>query len=441
MKKTSIIIFAIVLAMLSSCKLNLPKNETIVSNLEKAQQWVDDFSREDFEKITNSFSYSSEVKDVINETVIENFYDQLINRHGKIINSAIDNEQSLNEFEIKSFILECEKSEFTLSLTFDEGKICGINFYPIIDDTFMEKGEHIKIGTKNMELPGVLLRPNNQTKYLVIILPDSGPQDLNGTLGVNKPYKDIAEQLFENGIASFRFHKRSYYYMDKIDFEKITANEDIIEDAISAITYFYDSEIYHFEKIFLLGHGAGGYFLPQIFQQAKQTTGLSIDGLIYLAANAPRFEDLIVTQAELQFNNVPQYISEDEVTEIKNVRDIIKNLTLESNYASSQLFGLSVPYYINLKEYEPTDIVQTIDCPMLFLFAENDKIVPYSEFEIWNKELKQKEGVTFKMYKGLNHAFMQGTGWQEQDFLINSNISHIVINDITNWINTNTIIK
>ena len=160
-----------------------------------------------------------------------------------------------------------------------------------------------------------------------------------------------------------------------------------------------------------------------------------------MAANASRFEDLIVTQAELQFNNVPQYISEDEVTEIKNVRDIIKNLTLESNYASSQLFGLSVPYYINLKEYEPTDIVQTINCPMLFLFAENDKIVPYSEFEIWNKELKQKEGVTFKMYKGLNHVFMQGTGWQEQDFLINSNISHIVINDITNWINTNIIIK
>ena len=80
-----------------------------------------------------------------------------------------------------------------------------------------EKGTTVQIDASNSLLPGILLEPEVPTNKLGIILPGSGPQDLNGSLGLLKPYQDMAFQLAENGIATFRFNKRTYYYSQLYD--------------------------------------------------------------------------------------------------------------------------------------------------------------------------------------------------------------------------------
>lgn len=46
----------------------------------------------------------------------------------------------------------------------------------------------------------------------MIIIQGSGPNDMDGTIYALKPYKEISEKLAQKGIASIRFHKRTFEF-------------------------------------------------------------------------------------------------------------------------------------------------------------------------------------------------------------------------------------
>ena len=61
------------------------------------------------------------------------------------------------------------------------------------------------------ELPGILTLPEGEGPFpAVILLQGSGPSDKDETVGSLKPFRDLAEGLAEQGIAVYRFDKRSY---------------------------------------------------------------------------------------------------------------------------------------------------------------------------------------------------------------------------------------
>src|SRR5699024_1044553 len=88
------------------------------------------------------------------------------------------------------------------------------------------------------ELGGTLTLPKENQENLpaVILVHGSGPQDRDETIFSNKPFRDIAWGLAEQGIAVVRYDKRTLVYGEEIerDLSNLTAYEETVEDAIRA---------------------------------------------------------------------------------------------------------------------------------------------------------------------------------------------------------------
>ena len=110
---------------------------------------------------------------------------------------------------------------------------------PVSDNTYTEiltelKGSLSSTGEKS-SLEGILTLPKTSgSPPVVIMIPGSGPNDMDETIGENKPFADIAHGLAQRGIASFRFNKRSYEHPEEL-LGHVTVEDEILNDASNAV--------------------------------------------------------------------------------------------------------------------------------------------------------------------------------------------------------------
>ena len=87
------------------------------------------------------------------------------------------------------------------------------------------------------ELPGILTMPKGDGPFpAVILIQGSGASDKDEAVMGLRPFRDIAEGLAEQGIAVYRFDKRTYVYGAVMaDNRRITLMDESIDDAVNAV--------------------------------------------------------------------------------------------------------------------------------------------------------------------------------------------------------------
>ena len=70
----------------------------------------------------------------------------------------------------------------------------------------------------------------------VLLIAGSGPSDYNESVGVLKPFEDIAQGLAQNNINSLRVDKRTFAYASEFDVKSGIA-EEYLDDCNAAIEY------------------------------------------------------------------------------------------------------------------------------------------------------------------------------------------------------------
>jgi len=128
-----------------------------------------------------------------------------------------------------------------------EGKVSGLRFAPgkppenevpqyVNMDAFVEK--EIEFSSEPWVLKGTITVPKGADSFpIVVFVHGSGPADRDETIGLNKPFRDLAWGLASMGIASLRYDKRTYTYGKRMQEEGIfpTIEQEVIEDACAAI--------------------------------------------------------------------------------------------------------------------------------------------------------------------------------------------------------------
>lgn len=153
---------------------------------------------------------------------------------------------------------------------------------------------------KGIELKGTLLVPEiDNLKKIVIFVHGSGPNDRDETLFENKPFKDIAEDLYLKGIASYRFDKRTFSNPESFN-DKSTIDDEVVNDVINSVDYFKQNEQFKGYEIIVLGHSLGAGLLPAIANKSNQ-----ISKIILLAGNARPMDKLIGEQYEYLYKLNP----------------------------------------------------------------------------------------------------------------------------------------
>jgi dienelactone hydrolase len=386
------------------------KNLFIEKNVEKAHTFFD-----------------SSIAGQVSTTDLKSLADQLEGQLGDLKNILEVN----NEKDTYYFYSEFSKTKLDIQITFnDNNKIIGFYFTPhkIFDKE--DDKTALKIKSDDIELKGTLLQPTeNNQKKLVILVHGSGPQDRDETIGGNKPFKDIAEYLLNNGISSYRYDKRTYSNPETFN-DQSTVEQETINDAVNASNYFKNNDSFKEYQIIILGHSQGAFLMPKIAEKAQ------VSKYVFMAGNARPLQNILVEQYEYLHKINPSNVSEKDVQNMKKQVDFLNSNKFNLNSPKSDL-PLEQPaaYWKYLVDYKPLDAVKTIKEPMFFAQGGRDYQVTEKDFTLWKNQLKNNKSAEFKFYPTLSHLFIKGSGTPSpKDYEIKGNVDEEFLKDLTQFI-------
>ncbi|WP_298904926.1 alpha/beta hydrolase [uncultured Psychroserpens sp.] len=242
----------------------------------------------------------------------------------------------------------------------------------------------------NKLIDGTLLVPNDVEKpTLAIIIADYGPTDRNGNQNFsnNNSLKKLAESLSNKGIATFRYDKRIVKQILKKKIDPNISFDDFVSDATAVIDYFKAQESY--SKVYVIGHGQGS-LVGMLAAKDKA------DGFISLAG-ASKSIDAVITE---QITAMDPSLEADT----KKAFESLKQGQLTTNYpqALSSIFRADVqPFIMNWMQYNPQDIIKSLDMPILIINGTKDLQVSVDEAKILNQSSGKSE---IEIIKNMNHV-------------------------------------
>ena len=320
-----------------------------------------------------------------------------------------------------------EKNSMRFTVVFDEdGRASTLTFTPatsVVDAKPMKfnkkrlEEKSVEISTDTFRLPGTLTLPKGGSRLPVLILVHgSGPNDRDETLGPNKPFRDIAWGLAEQGIAVLRYDKRTKVYGTAAYPQGVEATFDneVVDDVISAVRLVKLLPEIDSARVYVLGHSLGGMLVPRIAQRAGEGC---LGGIISLAGPVRKMEQLLTEQIT--------YISSLSGTQpdVKAAVEQVMN-SLPESYRKMET------------EYQPVEVARMLKLPFLVLQGERDYQVTMQDFGMWRFGLYRNPNVLFKSYPKLNHALQEGSGKSTPfEYTHLSPVPEYVIKDIADFIN------
>jgi hypothetical protein len=115
----------------------------------------------------------------------------------------------------------------------------------------------VQVGKVEGVLPATLSVPLDEGPLAAVLLVHgSGPQDRDETIGPNKPFRDLAWGLASQGIAVLRYDKRTKVYPKKMLelLSTLTVKEEVIDDALHAVSLLRSVTEVDPQRIVVLGH-------------------------------------------------------------------------------------------------------------------------------------------------------------------------------------------
>lgn len=274
-------------------------------------------------------------------------------------------------------------------------------------------------------IDGTLLIPNsNEKSSLAIIIAGSGPTNRDGNQNFlkNNSLKKLAESLTNNGIATFRYDKRIVKQIRQGNVDKNMMFDDFVNDASDVITFFKAKNTY--SKIYVIGHSQGSLVG---MLAAKNNT----DGFISLAGAGQNIGDVIVDQV----TNMSPQLGE----EAQKVVDKLKQGKTTTEYPPTltSVFNIDIqPFMINWMQYNPTDIINELDMPILIINGTKDLQVSEDEAKLLKEA---NDEAKLSIIENMNHVLFEIEG----DDLENSKsynesfraVSSTLIDNIVEFIN------
>lgn len=321
-------------------------------------------------------------------------------------------ESEMNPYRIVSVVSSFTETFADINVVFDkQNRIAGIHYvYNRAYENLGDREQDVVFGGE-MPLHGSLAVPEKSSRVpAVIIVHGSGPSDRNGAVAGNAVYLDLAEQLYEKGIASLRYDKRTYTYSHLAkegEFDDFTVWDETINDVKLAFDFLAAQDGIDSDNIYIIGHSLGGYLMPRIARTVPEAAGY-----IMLAPSSSHLEDLMIRQTEYLLTLDEKLSSNDKevLIEYELAADRIRNLKPDSGYGPDELLGAPESYWLDLQEYEPVEEMQKVSKPILIIQGGRDYQVDMTEYQAWINGLDGYEKNNLILLDDLNHMLAAGEG-------------------------------
>lgn len=341
-----------------------------------------------------------------------------------------------------------EKQGLELRVTFDkEQKISGLWMtYTDAASTVQTPPEGVVeeeisfAADEKFPISGVLTLPENPEGKIpvVVLVQGSGQSDRDETIYANKPFRDIAWGLAQQGIATLRYDKRFYTYSEEGQkmASDITVQQEITDDALAALALVQQDE--RFDASFLLGHSQGGMLMPAIaLENGQLTGGISLAGSLRPLWEISYDQNLAAAEAardtvtEEEYNQI-----QNQMKQVEQQVEQLRQLDTLDLADDDLLLGLPVKYWRSLQQMDAMEAVEQLDIPLLILQGDADfQVYPDKDYTLWQQTLQSRDNAEFHLYSGLNHLFMPTQGKQDvSEYAVQSQVDSQVITDIAAFV-------
>ncbi|WP_299103276.1 alpha/beta hydrolase [uncultured Winogradskyella sp.] len=251
--------------------------------------------------------------------------------------------------------------------------------------------------TITKHIDGTLLEPLVDSKQinLAIIIAGSGPTNRNGNQNFlkNNSLKKLAESLSNNSIATFRYDKRIVKQILKNDVDNDIMFDDFVNDASDVIDYFKAKGKYN--RIYIIGHSQGS-LVGMLAAKDKA------DGFISLAGAGNNIGDVLVEQVTKMAPKLG--------IETQRIVDTLKTGKTTTDYPNelASLFGPNIQkFMMNWMSYNPTEVIKTLDMPILIVNGTKDLQVSEDEAQLLKKANDEAQ---LEIIDNMNHVLFEIEG-------------------------------
>jgi len=280
-------------------------------------------------------------------------------------------------------------------------------------------------------LRGALTLPAGSGPFpAVVLVAGSGPQDMDETIGPNKPFRDIAEGLARAGIATLRYDKRTF---DHPGGSGIVIDAEVTDDAVAAAHLLALQKVVDPKRVFVLGHSLGAMMAPRIGRRDPQ-----LAGLVLMAAPARNIFDVLEQQVREQMARKgasSAVIARAEQVYAKE-RQSLALVGAGKPIPEGDFVGAPQGYWLSWSRVDAVADAKATTQPMLVLQGAGDfQVSPTLDFARWQRELAGRPHTAFRLYPGLSHLFMPaGKTGTLADYKAPAHVDAQVIGDIAAWV-------
>jgi dienelactone hydrolase len=333
-----------------------------------------------------------------------------------------------------------ERASLEAKLAFDrEGRVAGLFFAPPTGDytepsyvtrsAFSE--EEVSVGRGEWATPGTLSVPRGKGPFpAVVLLHGSGPSDRDGTVGANKPLKDVALGLASRGVMVLRYEKRTKTHAAKVaGLHAMTFREEVIEDALAALELLFDDDRTDGAAVFVVGHSLGGLLAPLVAAESKRVRGIGV-----LAGSARPITELVVEQVEY-LAQLDGARSPEEESQLEATVALMKKARDPSTPAGESILGAFPAYWRALDAVDGPGAARALGKPVFVAQGERDYQVTLEDFARWSAALTGRPGVTLRTYRDANHLFGEGAGPSSpEEYTSRREVTRPLIEDLARFV-------
>lgn len=346
----------------------------------------------------------AELRTMLPAAAIQSVWPRFVAQIGELKEQKEWKRSTKDKHEVCKTTLVFEKESLCFLATFDTAmRLVGVSFVPaseVADEANTEKPlpdgvEEREFAVKHgkVNLPGKITLPKGVEGDVpvVVLVHGSGPNDMDESVGPNRPFRDLAVGLAQKGIAVLRYDKRTKVYGNRtaeVSGGKLNYDSESVDDALQALRQVEKLPGIDAKRVYVLGHSLGGMLLPRIAVRSE----LKLAGLIALAAAARPLDQMMYEQVMYISQAYGQTADSAQVT----AREFVKkmNSMLPTEYKAMQ------------KTYDPFATVKRLkNKPVLFLQGTHDYQVTEEDLSLWKKALTENSNAQFTVMKDLDHLF------------------------------------
>jgi alpha-beta hydrolase superfamily lysophospholipase len=233
--------------------------------------------------------------------------------------------------------------------------------------------QEVLVGNSAAPLRGILTLPQTDEPCpCVVLMHGLGAYDKDCTVGPNKPFMQIAHGLAAQGIAVLRYDKRTFAYPACAMQPNFDINQELLEDATSAIELAGKNARIDSSKVYICGHSMGGLLTAELVQRMPE-----LAGIVILSSPGKTLNSIYEAMNSMQQAAVKAAFAPRCWQQVKDID--APQQTIESN--------------------KPVFVAQG---------GTDQMVPPVNGFNAWqNSAAAQSNNIALSFYPGMNHALLE----------------------------------